>query len=295
MSESSIPGAPAAFSYPGHGANAGIGVAICHGFTGSPLSILPWARHLAGRGFAVSVPLLPGHGTNWRDLARNGWQDWYSSFETAYLELAAGTRDCYVAGLSMGGTIALRTAARHGVTGVAVVNPGLSFYDRRVRIIGLLKHFQRTTVPIQEENPTAVATEDGDYSLTPLAAVHQLRRLFAATLRDLPAVEAPALVFKSVNDAVVPPSSLELLRKRLGSRDLEVVPLPGSGHVATLDVDAPLIFDRSVRFFLQHASSRSSSTAPDAAPWDTPAPDVANSDTATSDTAPADPAPSETL
>ena len=246
--------APAAFSYPGHGANAGIGVAICHGFTGSPLSVLPWAEHLAALGYAVSAPLLPGHGTDWRDLARHGWQDWYGAFEAAYLELAAGTRTCFVAGLSMGGTIALRTAARHRVAGVAVVNPGLSFYDRRVRYIGVLKHLQRTTVPLREAEPTAAPTEDGDYSLTPLQAVHQLRKLFTATLRELHAVEAPALVFTSVTDTVVPPTSLELLRKRLGSRELAVVPLPDSGHVATLDVDAPRIFAQSERFFRGHAS-----------------------------------------
>jgi carboxylesterase len=29
------------------------------------------------------------------------------------------------------------------------VNPGLSFYDRRVRVIGVLKYFQHTTAPIQ--------------------------------------------------------------------------------------------------------------------------------------------------
>jgi carboxylesterase len=266
MSESSTSTAPAAFSYPGHGPNARIGVAICHGFTGSPLSVLPWARHLAAQGFAVSVPLLPGHGTHWRDLARKGWQDWYTSFETAYLDLAARTSDCYVAGLSMGGTIALRTAARHSVAGVAAVNPGLSFYDRRVRIVGLLKYFQRTTTPVQEENPTASTTDDGDYSLTPLAAVHQLRRLFSATFRDLPSVQAPTLVFKSDIDAVVPPSSLELLRRRLGSRDLRVVRLPHSGHVATLDADAPLIFEESVRFFLLHARSTTPPTAPSETP-----------------------------
>lgn len=251
----STPPAPTAFSYPGHGGNADIGVAICHGFTGSPLSVLPWADHLAAQGFAVSVPLLPGHGTDWRDLARHGWQDWYTAFEAAYLELAAGTRHCFVAGLSMGGAIALRTAARHNPAGVAVVNPGLSFYDRRVRYIGLLKYFQRTTVPVQEENPTASPTDDGDYSLTPLEAVHQLSRLFKATARDLPRVKAPALVFASDADIVVPPSSLELLRRRLGSAELDVVPLPHSGHVATLDVDAPLIFAQSTRFFLQHASA----------------------------------------
>jgi carboxylesterase len=152
----------------------------------------------------------------------------------------------------MGGTIALRTAARRDVTGVAVVNPGLSFYDRRVRFVGLLKHFRATTAPAQEDNPAA-ATDDGDYSLTPLAAVHQLRMLFMAALRDLPAVHAPTLVFISDTDAVIPPSSLKLLRKRLGSRELDVVRLPDSGHVATLDVDAPLIFEQSLRFFLQHA------------------------------------------
>lgn len=255
MTGSSTPLAPAAFSYPGHGANAEIGVAICHGFTGSPLSVLPWAGHLARKGFAVSVPLLPGHGTDWRDLARHDWQDWYQEFEAAYLELAAGTRHCYVAGLSMGGTIALRAAARHHVTGVAVVNPGLSFYDRRVRYIGLLKHVQRTTVPAQEPNPTAPPTADGDYSLTPLEAVHQLSRLFKAARRELPAVAAPALVFKSDTDTVVPPTSIELLRQRLGSRELEVVRLPASGHVATLDVDAPTIFERSVEFFLHHAAA----------------------------------------
>lgn len=262
MSESSTPMTPAAFTYPGHGANASTGVAICHGFTGSPLSVLPWAEHLAAQGFAVSVPLLPGHGTDWRDLARHGWQDWYGAFEAAYLDLAAGTRFCFVAGLSMGGTIALRTAARHRVAGAAVVNPGLSFYDRRVRYIGLLKYLQRTIVPLQETESTAASTQDGDYSLTPLAAVHQLRKLFTATLRELPAVDAPTLVFKSDVDAVVPPSSLALLRQRLGSRDLTVVPLPASGHVATLDVDAPTIFEQSASFFQAHAAAPGAPTAP---------------------------------
>jgi carboxylesterase len=262
MTESSDRTTPAAFSYPGHGPNARIGIAICHGFTGSPLSILPWAEYLAELGFAVSVPLLPGHGTRWQDLARTGWGDWHGAFDKTYLELAARTDDCYVAGLSMGGAIALLTAARRDVSGVAVVNPGLSFYDRRVRVIGLLKYFQRTTVPIEEENPTASPTEDGDYSRTPLAAVHQLKKLFAATVRGLPRIKAPVLVFKSVNDVVVPPTSLAMVRERLGSASLEVVSLQHSGHVATLDVDAREIFEASARFFQVHARSQISSEKP---------------------------------
>jgi carboxylesterase len=252
MTESSIPPRPAAFNYPGHGPNARTGIAICHGFTGSPLTVLPWAEELAAQGFAVSVPLLPGHGTDWKQLARCGWRDWYRSFEAAYLDLAGRTDQCFVAGLSMGGAIALLTAANHPVAGVSVVNPGVSFYDRRIRVIGVLKYFQRTTLPIQEEASTATPTDDGDYSRTPLAAVHELKKLFGATVRGLPRIHAPVQVFKSRTDVVVPPTSLSMLRRRLGPWLKEVVDLDNSGHVATLDVDAPEIFARSTRFFLDH-------------------------------------------
>ncbi|MET1089087.1 MAG: alpha/beta fold hydrolase [Arthrobacter sp.] len=262
MSESSIPSRPAAFSYPGHGANARIGVAICHGFTGSPLSVLPWAEHLAAQGYAVTVPLLPGHGTDWRHLARSRWSEWYGSFETAYLDLAGRTETCFVAGLSMGGAIALLTASRHQVAGVSVVNPGLSFYDRRIRVIGILKYFQKTTLPIEEEQPTAAVTEDGDYSRTPLSAVHELKKLFGAAIRGLNAITAPVQVFKSDTDAVVPPTSLAVLRNRLGERLTEVVRLSSSGHVATLDVDAPVIFTKSSAFFRAHSRQSTSMETP---------------------------------
>ena len=164
----------------------------------------------------------------------------------------------------MGGTIALRTAARHKVAGVVAVNPGLSFYDRRVRVVGLLKYFQRTTTPIQE----------GELH----SAGHRRRRLLPDAARgrppaapgcsprpcgELPAVQAPVLVFKSDTDAVVPPSSLELLSSRLGSRDLTWSVFRAAGTLRPWTVsDAPLVFEVSGRFVLQHAHSTTPPTAP---------------------------------
>lgn len=242
-----------AFSSPGRGENARIGIALSHGFTGSPASMLDWARSLAAAGYAVTLPLLPGHGTSWEELASSRWQDWYGTFEAEYLRLAARTDHTFVAGLSMGGTLALRIAAHHPVTGVVVVNPGLTFSDPMARFTGILRHIRQTVPAIGDDIKKPGVTE-GAYPMTPVAAVHQLRLLFRDTLGCLDKVQAPTLVFQSTVDRIVPPSSVAKIQKRLGSGELEIVPLHNSYHVATMDNDAGFIFDRTGDFIQQHSA-----------------------------------------
>ncbi|MET4061337.1 carboxylesterase [Arthrobacter sp. UYP6] len=241
----SPPGA-AAFSSDGQGANASTGVLLSHGFTGSPVSLAAWARHLSEQGYAVSLPLLPGHGTTWQELARTPWESWYDAYDQAYQQLAARTDRVVAAGLSMGGTLALRLAAHRPVAGVAVVNPGLTIDDPRARYSGLLKYVLRS-VPAIANSIKLEGQDEGAYGRTPVGGVHQLMRLFKDTTASLPRISAPVIVFRSTVDPVVPESSMDVLRRHLGS-DLEVVPLENSYHVATMDHDAPIIFDRSHQF-----------------------------------------------
>ena len=73
-----MPGAEA-FRHDG----GGTGVLLCHGFTGSPHSLRPWAEYLAAAGLSVSLPRLPGHGTTWHEMARTRWGDWYAELDRA--------------------------------------------------------------------------------------------------------------------------------------------------------------------------------------------------------------------
>lgn len=214
---------------------------------------MPWAEGLAAAGFDVEIPLLPGHGTDWRDLEGRRWREWASAYEESCRRVAARTDLLFVAGLSMGGAIALRAAASLPVAGIAVVNPGLGFYDWRVRYIGAYRLVQRTTSPIEEEGAPLPVGDEGDYSLTPLAAVHELKRLFRAVDRSLPRVTAPLLAFRSDADPVVPPSSLERILARVRSTDVEVIHLRRSAHVATRGEEAPLIVERTAAFFARCA------------------------------------------
>src|SRR5689334_1570595 len=77
------------------------GVLLSHGFTGSPASMTPWAKHLAEEGYTVRVPRLPGHGTTWKDMNRTRWEDWYGELDQALTDLRATCDKVVVAGLSM--------------------------------------------------------------------------------------------------------------------------------------------------------------------------------------------------
>lgn len=237
-----------AFRSEGHGDLARVGVAVCHGFTGSPVSMQGWSDYLAQEGFAVNMPLLAGHGTTWQELSKTPWEHWYRDFEASYLELAARCDTVFVAGMSMGGALALRVAALHPVAGVAVVNPGLTFSDPRAKYSGLLKWLLKSVPAIGDDIKMPGITEEA-YTRTPVAAVHELSQLFADTIAKLPQVTAPTLVFRSSVDHVVPDTSISLLKENLSNAELQLVTLENSYHVATMDNDAPLIFSQSADFF----------------------------------------------
>jgi carboxylesterase len=55
-------------------------------------------------------------------------------------------------------------------------------------------------------------------------------------------------VFESTEDHVVPRGTARWLLERIGSERKELVALPNSYHVATLDHDAELIFERTHEF-----------------------------------------------
>jgi carboxylesterase len=193
------------------------------------------------------MPLLPGHGTSWQELSRARWQDWHAALDTAYLELSRECGHVVVAGLSMGGALALRIAATRPVAGVVVVNPGLVIDDPRAPLAGVLKYVLKST-PAIANDILKPEIDEGAYARTPVAAAHELNKMFKDTVRLLPRITAPVRVYRSTVDHVVSETSMVALRRGLTHAPLEVIRLENSYHVATMDNDAPEIFRGTVDF-----------------------------------------------
>jgi carboxylesterase len=240
---------------PFHADGGPVGVLLCHGFTGTPQSMRPWAEHLAAQGFTVSLPRLPGHGTHWRDANATTWTDWYAEVERVHADLAGRCDAVFVCGLSMGGTLALRLAQQHGdaVAGLVLVNPSVATqrFDAKylVPVLGrVLPAWKGIGSDIKM--PGMVETA---YPMVPLKALLSLRELWAAVRADLPRVRQPLLLFRSRVDHVVEAVSSRIVLGGVSSTDTAERVLENSYHVATLDNDAPEIFSRSAEWIRDHA------------------------------------------
>lgn len=233
-----------------------VGVLLSHGFTGSPASVRPWAEAVAEHGYGVEVPRLPGHGTRWQELNRTRWADWYAEVARVFEKLAASHDAVVVGGLSMGGALALQLAADQGsrVAGVVVVNPAVATTRKDVLALPLIK-WVLPSLPAIANDIKKPGTDEVGYPRTPLKATHSMMSRWKRLREDLPKVTSPLLAFRSETDHVVDPSSMEVIRSRVSSRDLTERVLTDSYHVATLDNDAPQIFSGTVEFLARVTST----------------------------------------
>lgn len=229
----------------GAGPLEGAGVLVCHGFSGSPASVRDWALHLAAQGAAVACPLLPGHGTTWQQMAMTTHDDWYSVLPPALDWVAERSRLLVVAGLSMGGSLALRVAQHEPVAGVVLVNPSVGTDSPIYRFAGALSKIVPVAKGVGNDIKKPGVTEPS-YDWAPLAAVASMREMWGQVEADLDLVDMPVLLFTSRTDHVVDGYSGRLLRARLpGLTDHW---LDDSYHVATMDNDADFIFEQSTEF-----------------------------------------------
>ncbi len=246
-------GAP--LSLPGSGARGRIGIVFIHGFTGRPSSVAPVVKALNARGFSVEAPRLPGHGTDVKDMLGTRYTDWREHVRRVTLALSEHVDAIVVAGLSMGGTLAIDigTLCLPKVVGIVPINAQI--LDRK----GLAVRFAPFIGKVMPLAPAALAglkrndvkkpcVDEHAYKSTPVLAGHSLVEALPQVREHLPAIRVPVLVVRSREDHSVNPANSIALLQSLPNAIVSELVLENSYHVATLDYDAELLIDRITEF-----------------------------------------------
>jgi len=218
----------------------GQAVLLLHGYTGSPHDM----RYLGGRlreaGYLVSIPRLPGHGTDRQDFDQTGAADWLRRSLDAWLELGTYGLERNLAGLSMGGILAVILAAGVAPRRLALAAPALMVSSATLPWTPLLKYLIR-------EKPRAEIDHYADpdmehlsreyWSVDIIAGAAELYRLQRLGRRLLPKVRAPTLTIVSEKDATVPLAVADLIARRIAATEKETLVLKESPHVVVNDCE----------------------------------------------------------
>ena len=229
------------------------GVLLLHGFKGAPAEMKYLGERISERGYSISIPRLPGHGTVIQDLARTSARDWLTAAREALVELKSHCREVYVAGLSMGAILTLLLAREYEIPKIVILSAPRTLKEKSIYLAPLIGLFIKI---LWQEDPTkGLASEEARlvhecYSQgTPIMQAWQLFRLIKKAMRALPFVKSDALIIQSAGDQVIPPDSIDYIHARLASRKKEKYLLKKSDHAITADLEKELVAERVIEFF----------------------------------------------
>ncbi len=233
-----------AFYFPGNE----IGVLVIHGFTGSTQSMRFLGERIAEAGYTVFGPRLTGHGTDPEDMEASSYEDWVEDVQKGVDKLKETCQSIFVCGLSMGGTLTLYLAENNQeIKGIMPINAAIDLPEFISNYELLSKSNTRFVEGIGSDIKQEGVKELA-YSKTPVKSMADIITLTNEVKDRLSHITAPALIFKSQEDHVVPPQNSNLIYESISSQDKTLVELKESYHVATLDNDKEEIAQKCIAF-----------------------------------------------
>jgi carboxylesterase len=252
-------------SAPGHGRppspRDNPAVLVLHGGGDTPQTLRYLASYLHGRGYAVEVPLLSGHGRTVREFARVYAEDWIAEARTKFRALRQEHDWVALVGLSMGGALAARIAAETpDLPALCLLAPYVSM-PRHIAVAARLAPLWAPLVPYvrSTDGSGKASIHDSDelsrslaYGVFTPAALRALQATVQLGAAALPRIVAPTLMVQSRSDNRISEESGQQTFERIGAREKELVWLDGAGHVITVDFGRERVFELVVDWLERH-------------------------------------------
>ena len=221
------------------------GVLLLHGFTGSVSHMRPLGDALADRGYTVMGINLPGHATTEADMARTNAAQWLQAARDALLTLEKRCVSLTVAGLSMGGVIALILAQEGIVDACVPISAPMGTQNPLIRFAAVVAPFHPRVsweAP-QERHQQLDADFDYGYSGFPTRSAAELYKLIRKARAYMQNVVCPLLAVQSTGDQTVWPGSADFILTEAKSIDKQKLLLQDVPHVCTISTALPTIVD----------------------------------------------------
>lgn len=210
-------------------------VLLLHGFTGNSSDVRMLGRFFEKKGYTTYAPHYRGHGVSPEELIQTNPEQWWTDVQQAYQFLKEkGYDEIAVAGLSLGGVLALKLGVNNPIKGIITMCSPMTMRTIDAMFEGVMKYARdyklaekKSTEIIEQE--LAFIQQQGMPSLVDLQKfVHDVQQ-------EIELLYTPIFVVQATQDDVIDSQSANIIYNRVESNDKKIKWYENSGHIITLD------------------------------------------------------------
>jgi carboxylesterase len=235
----------------------GKAVLLIHGWTSTPYEVRRLGAYLNENGYTVYGPMLRGHGTVPRDLEDVKWTDWLTDVSVAYDKLKSNHEKIYVAGTSIGGSLAVILAKKKPeMSGlILMAMPYKLKFEPLVmmfsKMLGIFKKYNKKYYPPTFGVSTTI-TRIISYQTYPIASVYETFELVRVARKKLYEVKQPCFIIQSKSDHIISKSSLEKIYAGIGSKMKQKKYIKRAYHTFISDIKNESVFEEILIFLSEN-------------------------------------------
>jgi carboxylesterase len=234
------------------------GIFFIHGFTDSLCRVNGFAKFLAERGITTKGVLLPGHGYGWEELAETTPNDWYKEVERGILEFSKQVDEVYIIGISLGGNLALKFAAKYPdiVSGIVTIEAPMRIKNQYLtraaipfaQLFGMRywnkKYLKKVKHPDKEK-----VFDQGVLDKMPLINIAQVIDFLENKQSFLSRVKCDVLIIQSDKSNLVVNNSAQKIYEAIGSKRKKIFRMENVYHAFVSEPAKRTIYYEAAKFF----------------------------------------------
>jgi carboxylesterase len=231
---------------------------LIHGFAASTDQMTSLAEFLADNKIASFSVKIAGHGDTPEKLADTTRSDWYKSVKDGLdLVKSWNKKFQFVAGLSLGGALALKIASEeHDIDGLVVLSPAVFQKGILQKFLPILKYIMPYRNIDLSYIPEMYEIHYWRLDREPLKSLQQLLKVMNEVQRKLASVRIPTLIIQSGADKTINPNNGQYVFDRISSEDKELRIIGGAEHVLTCHSKRFEVFELILEFIQRIRNSQ---------------------------------------